>query len=129
MASASPLHSEARARFEPRSRRVRPYAVAGGRTRTRHQLLVETMVSVPDYDAEFSATLLPEARGVYESARRPVSLAELSALQSIPIGVIRILVSDLATAGRIFIHPTGYAYHYDHTILARVLDGLNKLTV
>jgi hypothetical protein len=131
MASASRVPSspaDSGARFEPRSRRVRPYAVTGGRTRSRHQLLVETMVSVPDYDAGFGATLLPEARGVYELARRPVSLAELSAELSISLGVVRVLVSDLATDGRIFIHPTGHAYRYDHTVLARVLDGLNKLT-
>lgn len=114
--------------FESRSRRVRPYALTGGRTRSRHQLLVETMISVPSYDPEFSGTLLPESRALYESARKPVSLAELSASLGIPMGVIRVLVSDLAADGVIFIHPTGYAYRYDHNILERVLDGLNKLS-
>lgn len=113
---------------ESRSSRVRPYALTGGRTRTRHQLLVETMISVPNYDAEFAAGLLPESRSVYESARRPISLAELSAILSIPLGVIRVLVSDLAADGAVFIHPTGHAYRYDHDILERVLDGLNKLS-
>lgn len=113
---------------ESRSSRVRPYALTGGRTRTRHQLLVETMISVPNYDAEFAAGLLPESRSVYESARRPISLAELSAILSIPLGVIRVLVSDLAAGGAVFIHPTGHAYRYDHDILERVLDGLNKLS-
>lgn len=111
-----------------RSRRVRPYALTGGRTRSRHQLLVETMISVPNYDPEVSASLLPESHSVYEHARRPISLAELSVLLSIPLGVIRVLVSDLAAQGAIFIHPTGHAYRYDHDILERVLDGLNKLS-
>jgi hypothetical protein len=115
-------------KFETRSRRVRAYTLTGGRTRSRHQLLVETMISVPTYDAEFSTTLLPETHQVYEHARRPVSLAELSALLSIPLGVIRVLVSDLAADGVIFIHPTGHAYQYDHNILERILDGLNKLS-
>lgn len=114
---------------EVRSRRVRPYALTGGRTRSRHQLLVETMISAPNYNPEVSAALLPESSSVYEYARRPVSLAELSAVLSIPLGVIRVLVSDLAADGVIFIHPTGHAYRYDHNILERVLDGLNKLTV
>jgi hypothetical protein len=110
-----------------RSRRVRPYALTGGRTRTRYQLLVETMISVPSYDAELAATLLPESKAVYEHARRPVSLAELSALLAIPLGVIRVLVSDLAESGLVFVHPTGHTYRYDHHILERVLDGLDKL--
>lgn len=115
-------------RPETRSRRVRPYALTGGRTRARHQLLVETMISVPDYDADFGETLLPESRSVYEQARTPVSLAELSATLTIPLGVIRVLVSDLAADEAIFIHPTGYSYQYDHNILERILDGLNKLS-
>ncbi len=116
------------AQIETRSLRVRPYALTGGRTRARYQLLVETMISVPQYDPEFSATLLPESHALYEHARRPVSLAELSALLNIPLGVIRVLVSDLAGDERIFIHPTGHSYSYDNTILERILDGLNKLS-
>lgn len=117
-------------KVDNRSRRVRPYTLTGGRTRTRSrdELLVETMVSVPEYDAEFSAALLPESQAVYERARRPVSIAELSVLLSIPLGVIRVLVGDLAAEGVLFVHPTGYAYRYDHNILERVLDGLNKLS-
>ncbi|RCW40445.1 uncharacterized protein DUF742 [Halopolyspora algeriensis] len=115
-------------RTENRSSRVRPYALTGGRTRTRHQLLVETMISVPDYDADFAETLMPESRAVYEQARTPVSLAELSASLTIPLGVIRVLVSDLAAGGDIFIHPTGHSYQYDHTILERILDGLNQFS-
>lgn len=115
-------------RVETRSKRVRPYALTGGRTRSRHQLLVESMISAPDYDAAFGEELLPESRAVYEHARTPVSLAELSASLSIPLGVIRVLVSDLAAEGAIFIHPTGHSYSYDHNILERILDGLNKLS-
>ncbi len=43
-----------------RSKRIRLYALTGGRTRPRHHLLVETLISVPHYDPQFSATLLPE---------------------------------------------------------------------
>ena len=57
-----------------------------------------------------------------------MSLAELSASSGIPMGVVRVLVSDLAADGAVFIHPTGYAYQYDNNILERVLDGLNKLS-
>ncbi|NYH77058.1 hypothetical protein FHR84_000372 [Actinopolyspora biskrensis] len=113
---------------ESRSSRVRPYALTGGRTRSRHQLLVETMISVTEYDRDRAEKLLPESRAVYEHARSPVSLAELSATLDIPLGVIRVLVSDLAADGVIFIHPTGQAYSYDHNILERILDGLNKLS-
>ncbi len=110
-----------------RSNRVRAYALTGGRTRPRHHLLVETLISVPRYDPQFSSTLLPESRALYELARQPISLAELSVSLSIPLGVIRVLVSDLAAQEMVFIHPTGFAYQYDPIILERILDGLKKL--
>lgn len=112
-----------------RSRRVRAYTLTKGRTRTRYHLLVETMISVPTggFDADVAAGLLPESKSIYEHARRPVSMAELSALLNIPLGVIRVLVSELADNGLISVHPTGHTYRHDKHILERVLDGLDKL--
>ena len=110
-----------------RSKRIRLYTLTGGRTRPRHHLLVETLISVPQPDPQFSATLLPESRALYELAQRTISIAELSAALTIPLGVIRVLVSDLAAQEMVFIHPTGFAYQYDRIILERILDGLKKL--
>jgi hypothetical protein len=112
-----------------RSKRVRPYALTGGRTRTRYNLLVETLVSVPRYDPALSATLTPESKALYERARAQLSIAELSALLAIPLGVVRVLISDLATQGAVLIHPTMYAYREDHSILERILTGLRELPV
>lgn len=116
------------AQIEQRSRRVRPYALTGGRTRGRRELLVETMISVPEPDPEVAAALLPESRAVYEQAHRPVSLAELSVLLDVPLGVVRVLVSDLASEGVVYVHPSGHGYRHDPDVLERVLDGLNQLT-
>jgi hypothetical protein len=110
-----------------RSKRVRLYALTGGRTRPQHHLLVETLISVPHHDPRLSATLLPESQALYELARKTISIAELSAYLTIPLGVIRVLISDLAAQEMVFIHPTGFAYQYDHVILERILDGLKKL--
>ncbi len=110
-----------------RSKRIRLYALTGGRTRPRHHLLVETLVSVPHHDPQFSATLMPESQALYELARTATSVAELSAHLTIPLGVVRVLVSDLATQEMVFIHPTGFARQYDRIILERILDGLKKL--
>ena len=112
-----------------RSKRVRLYALTGGRTKPRHHLLVETLISVPHHDPQLSATLMPESRALYEFARQTVSIAELSAQSAIPLGVIRVLISDLAAREMVFIHPTGFAYQYDQIILERILDGLKKLPV
>lgn len=112
-----------------RSKRIRPYALTGGRTRPRHELLVEALVSVPRYDPSLPDSLMPESRALYERARTRVSIAELSVALSIPLGVVRVLVSDLAAQGAIFIHPTAHAYHHDREMLGRILDGLQRLQI
>lgn len=112
-----------------RSKRIRPYALTGGRTKPRYDLLVETLVSVPRYDPSLSDSLMPESRMLYERARTRVSIAELSVSLSLPLGVVRVLVSDLAAQGAIYIHPTAYAYQHDRNVLERILDGLKRLPV
>lgn len=110
-----------------RSKRVRPYALTGGRTTTRHHLLVETLLSVPRYNPTLSDALMPESRALYERARTQTSVAELSLTLELPLGVVRVLISDLAAQGALFIHPT--AFRHDTTMLERVLDGLKQLPV
>jgi hypothetical protein len=47
---------------------VRPYVLTGGRTRTKHNLYVHTLVVVDRYDAAAALKLSPEARRLYERA-------------------------------------------------------------
>ncbi|WP_253776645.1 DUF742 domain-containing protein [Goodfellowiella coeruleoviolacea] len=112
-----------------RSKRIRPYALTGGRTRPRHELLMETLISVPNYDPNLSDSLMPESRTLYERARTRVSISELSALLSMPLGVVRVLVSDLAAQGAVYVHPTAAAYQHDPDVLKKILDGLSRLPV
>jgi hypothetical protein len=107
--------------------KVRPYVLTGGRTRTRQHLLVHTLISVPHYDSIFAATLLPEARSLYENARETTSLAELSAHCGISLGVTRVVIDDLATIDRVLIHPESYTSPFDRHLLERLRDGLRQL--
>lgn len=115
------------ARPRMRSKRVRPYALTGGRTRTRHHLLVETLISVPEFDPALAESLMPESRAIYTRACQRLSIAELSAKLDLPLGVVRVLISDLAAQGAVFIHPTAYAYQNNPQVLERILDGLKQL--
>lgn len=112
-----------------RSKRVRPYALTGGRTRTRHHLLVETLISVPEFDPVLAESLMPESRALYARACQRMSIAELSATLTLPLGVVRVLISDLAGQNAVFIHPTAYAYQNNPQVLERILDGLKQLPV
>jgi uncharacterized protein DUF742 len=115
--------------YRMKSKRVRPYALTGGRTRTRHHLLVETLISVPEFDSGLADSLMPESRALYTRACQRMSIAELSATLTLPLGVVRVLISDLAGQNAVFIHPTAYTYQNNPHVLERILDGLKQLPV
>lgn len=106
---------------------VRPYSRTGGRTASRVDLEVETLVSVTGRPADPAA--LPEHRTILELCATPHSVAELAALLSTPLGVARVLLGDMAAAGCIAIHRTvGSAdAASDVALMERVLSGLQRL--
>lgn len=110
------------------SDRVRPFTVTGGRTEGRHHLLLETLISVRERDTDFEKTLMPEAQKIYALAcAAPISVAELSTSTAISLGVVRILVGDLAASERVVVHPNGLTYRRDRSTLLKVLEGLRNL--
>ncbi|MDK0522206.1 DUF742 domain-containing protein [Streptomyces sp. ML-6] len=119
-----------------RPARVRPYSLTGGRTRFGHVLLVETFVAAleaPEERRELPqgkgpARLMPELRAIVEICRRMRTVAEISALLKMPLGVVRVLLSDLADQGRIRVYGTGHGTGQpDRALLERVLNGLRRL--
>lgn len=114
-------------RLAPTNPWVRPYVLTSGRTHGHAQLLVHTMMSAPGYDPLFASTLPPEARVLYERACSVTeSVAELSAHCGVPLGVTRVLLSDLCSAGRVLAEAPAAPSPFDRTLLERVLDGLRQ---
>ncbi|MFG2893915.1 DUF742 domain-containing protein [Streptomyces sp. Pv4-95] len=116
--------------------RVRPYSLTGGRTRFGHVLLVETFVAAleaPEERRELTSggwgdRVMPEMRAIVELCRRMRSVAEISALLKMPLGVVRVLLSDLADQGKIRVYGTGHGTgRPDRALLERVLSGLHRL--
>ncbi|GAB3457668.1 DUF742 domain-containing protein [Streptomonospora sediminis] len=108
--------------------RIRPYTFTGGRTRSRHPLLVQTLISASDTQAEVPSTLPPEAQRIHEMCRETRSVAEISAALKIPLGVAQVLLSDMADQGLVFIHPTITGHSpSENQVLERALRGLERL--
>lgn len=109
---------------------VRPYAMTGGRTRPRYQLAIEALISTTPAAAR-TGGLLPEHQRIVSLCREVKSVAEISALAGVPLGVARILVADLAEAGLVAIHQPAAGGESgaqpDVTLLERVLSGLRNL--
>ncbi|MCW0216663.1 MAG: DUF742 domain-containing protein [Pseudonocardia sp.] len=107
------------------TRFVRPYVYTRGRTRSRYELGLETLVSTPA--AAFGRAELAEHGAVLDLCRRPTSIAEVAALMGVPIGVARVIVGDLAVTGGLVVHRTVSAEGPDVALMERVLSGLRRL--
>lgn len=84
--------------FEAEELSVRPFLLTGGRTRpARDDLRVESLIQSQNGVA--AATLRFEARTIYDLCRRTSSIADIAAALRVPLGVTRILVSDLIATG------------------------------
>jgi hypothetical protein len=107
---------------------VRPYTVTGGRTEPRYQLEIEAMVFAEHYGARNLSQLSPECQSILAFCRGWQSVAEISAVLKIPLGVARILIADLAADGLVRIHQPDHAQGGpDVELLERVLSGLRRL--
>ena len=121
--------------FETRT--VRPYAVTGGRVRSdTSDLPLEALVEI---NAEVTASrgLPPEKRAILQHASQGyISVIELSALIKLPLGVVRILVADLAEERYLRVHSatpvnsqTGHGQNpgLSLSVLESVLNGISAL--
>jgi hypothetical protein len=107
---------------------VRPYALTGGLTRPsgeRFDLL--DLVGVISRPGQELPDLPPEQAEVLHRCQIPVPLADLAVDLDLPVGVVRILVSDLRERGLVTIHRAQPAATSDLKILQEVVDGLRRI--
>ena len=108
--------------------RIRPYALTGGRTRAGTELAIETMVSTTSDGATAQGRLTLERARIVALCAAPQSLAEISAHLGLHLGVVRVLVGDLAQEGLLAVNrPSHVGDRPDLRLLERVLDGLQAL--
>jgi hypothetical protein len=107
---------------------VRPYAVTGGRTQPKYQLQIEAMVAASHYEARDLSILSPECQAILGFCRDWRSVAEISAVLRMPLGVARVLIADMAMDGLVRVHQIDHEQgRPDMNLLERVLSGLRKL--
>ncbi len=89
----------------PTARFVRPYTITSGRTEgTVHLPLEATLRRKKDHDPD--GTGLSSGQLQVLDACDTRSVAEVSALVSMPIGVVRVLLSDLMEQGLVQVQAT-----------------------
>jgi hypothetical protein len=107
---------------------VRPYALTGGLTRPSGQRLdLLDLVRAVRRAAWDRPQLSPEQAELLQRCQMPTTLVDLAADLDLPVGVIRILVSDLRERGLITIHRPQPAGFSDLKILQEVVNGLRRI--
>jgi hypothetical protein len=108
---------------------ARPYTWTRGRTSPVFDLAVETLVSTSEHGRDVAALTSVEHRAVAELCRDPRSVAEVAALLSLPLGVARVLLGDMADIGLVVVHRTANASGDapEVALMERVLSGLRRL--
>jgi hypothetical protein len=109
---------------------VRPYVLTRGRTTSSLgtiELHAPVLALISTDQLRRNAT--PEGRKIVELCQTPTSVAELSARLQTPVGVVRVLVGDLADAQMVQVRQTApeHAEHRDVRLLERLLDGIRAL--
>lgn len=108
---------------------VRPYAWTRGRTKSGLDLAIETLVSTSQRGRDQMGLLQVEHRAVAELCEATRSVAEVAALLSLPLGVARVLLGDMAGLGVVTVHQSASSAGNvpDLALMERVLSGLRRL--
>jgi Protein of unknown function (DUF742) len=107
---------------------VRPYALTGGRTRPRGESIdLLSMVTSTRLGSASDMMLEPEYMAVVRQCRRPKSVADLASDLDLPLGVVRILLSDMRENGLIMIRQPARSRLTDPQLLKDVADALRRL--
>jgi hypothetical protein len=108
---------------------VRPYAWTGGRTETAYELPLEALISTNRTTVQrIGPRMTQDHRSVADLCLMARSVAEVAALMSLPLGVARVVLGDMASAGMVVVHRNeATGGEPDMTMLERVLVGLRRL--
>ncbi len=114
-------------------RPVRPYTITGGRAghEIPHIALEALVHSTPDGWSRRDEYRFESAEIVL-LAVEPTAIVELAAMLEVPVGVIRVLASDLARSGAVSIAMPDHEYAESDqanyaTLLQQVLDGIKSV--
>jgi Protein of unknown function (DUF742) len=69
----------------------------------------------------------PEHRRILSLCRRPTPVVDLTSEIDLPLGVVRVLLGDLASEGMLRVLSTQKLSATDERLLRMVLDGLESL--
>jgi len=110
------------------SHSVRAYAMTGGRAHAVAPLEFETMLQSTGAGREaYTAQKFERADILRRCQSEPLSVAELSALMRIPIGVVRVVAADMVGEGLLESFQPSTNVADDVLLITRLIAGVRAL--
>ncbi|WP_020669948.1 DUF742 domain-containing protein [Amycolatopsis nigrescens] len=108
---------------------VRPYFRTKGRTRPSYDLAIEALISTSERGRVLDRVRVPEHRSICDLCLDTRSVAEVAAYLRLPLGVVRVLIGDVAGLGLVLVHSASSAVGDRPSIefMERVLSGLRRI--
>ncbi len=107
---------------------VRPYALTSGRTHAGGTIDPEWLVRTTGRGGWDVIGGDPHWQQIAQLCTQVQSVTEIAASLELPLGVVRVMVNDMAEAGLLTVHSSGgIDTEIDIYLLERVLSGLRKL--
>ena len=130
---AAPAGPPNRDAANDRSASLRPFVLTSGRVNAVDpEIDVETQVTLRPHDPRVGrvplASLGPEMQAMVGLCGQPISVAEISARLRLHLGVTKILVGDLRSAGYLDVHVADTLTPISADTILRVMHGLRALS-
>ena len=109
---------------------VRPYAFTKGRTAPAsgsYVGLIDVVTAVADPQLPADTRLSREHRRLLSHCHQPVTVVDLASDIDLPVGVVRVLLSDLRQCGALRVVATPRGPGPDERLLRDVLNALQAL--
>lgn len=108
---------------------VRPYFRTRGRTKPTYDLAIEALISTSEQGRVLDRVRVPEHRSICDLCLDTRSVAEVAALLRLPLGVVRVLIGDVAGLGLVLVHTASQTSGDRPSIefMERVLSGLRRI--
>lgn len=108
---------------------VRPYARTRGRTRPEHNLALEALVTTSEQGRRYEGAQTVEHRTICDFCSTAHTVSDIVAELDLPVGVVKVLVADMADAGLVLVHQPGLPFgdRSSREFMERLLRNLHEL--
>lgn len=108
---------------------ARPYARTRGRTRPEHDLQLEALVTTSEQGRRGDGVRTVEQRTICDFCVQARTVADIVSELRLPLGVVKVIVADMAAAGLVLVHQPGLAFgdRSSQEFMQRLLDRLREV--